>query len=491
MGFMRAKVSYLCPTDAKLDDQRTLISLEWVYQQMQKCQADLKLVMVDACRNVPPELNATRDFTAEERKDSSRAFVQEAERLPEGILLLSSCSEGEFAREDVELGHGVFIHYLLEGLQGKADIDRNKAVTLNELFRFASKETKLHVSTKFSDSQRPKLNGNLTIEALDFEIVSPGSTKSLPEEMTNSIGMKLKLIPAGKFMMGSNESRGDLESAGFVLADGFDNSDEHPEHKVEITKPFYFGIHEVTRGQFGSFVADTKYEPEAEKDGRGGWGIDAAGGCAQKAEYNWQTNGLPQTDSHPVVNVSWNDAAAFCEWLSAKEGKQYRLPTEAEWEYSCKAGTRTYFSTGDGLASLKGSENLMGTSDKSKYPAHDDAKYQLFKFDDGWFYTMPVGRFKSKAFGMYDMHGNVSEWCSDWYDKEYYASSPQMDPVGATSGSFCVNRGGHWTSCAPDCRSAHRNWNHPSSCGFTTGFRLALSLSVKSPEALERSMERR
>jgi len=101
---------------------------------MQKCQADLKLVMMDACRNVPPELNATRDFTAEERKDSSRAFVQEAERLPQGILLLSSCSEGEFAQEDVELGHGVFMHYLLEGLQGKADIDRNKAVKLVNSF---------------------------------------------------------------------------------------------------------------------------------------------------------------------------------------------------------------------------------------------------------------------------------------------------------------------------------------------------------------------
>ncbi len=190
-GVHTGKVSYLCPKDAKLDDQSTLISVDWVYQQMQKCQADLKLVMLDACHNIPPKQNNTRDFTAEERQERSRAFLQEAERLPQGILLLSSCSEGEFAHEDVEFGHGVFMHFLLEGLQGKADIDRNEAVTLNELFRFASKETKLHVSTKFSDNQRPKLNGSPTTEALDFEIVSPGSI-SLPEEITNSIGIEFR-----------------------------------------------------------------------------------------------------------------------------------------------------------------------------------------------------------------------------------------------------------------------------------------------------------
>ncbi len=313
MVFMRVKVSYLCPTDAKLDDQSTLISLDWVYQQMQKCQADLKLMIMDACRNVPPELNATRDFTAEERKDSSRAFVQEAERLPQGILLLSSCSEGEFAQEDVELGHGVFMHFLLEGLQGKADIDRNKAVTLNELFRFASKETKLHVSTKFSDSQRPKLNGNLTIEALDFKIVSPGSSKHLPEEITNSIGMKLTLIPAGEFMMGSPAGEADR------------HNDEGPQHKVRITQPFYMCVTEVTQGQWFS-VMGTK--PWSGK------------------EY------VEEGNDNPAVYISWDDAVAYCEKLSTTENKLYRLPTEAEWEYACRGGTTTAYSFGSSTESL-------------------------------------------------------------------------------------------------------------------------------------------
>jgi len=319
------------------------------------------------------------------------------------------------------------------------------------------------VSRKFSNIQRPKLNGNLTIEALDFEIVSPGSIKSLPDEITNSLGMKLKLILAGEFMMGSNETRGDLESAGFVLPDDFDTSDEQPAHKVEITQPSYFGIYEVTRSQFSAFVKVTAYKTEAEKDGKGVRGYNSETTFSeQKPEFNWQKTGFPQSDSHPVVNVTWNDVVAFCEWLSRKEGKMYRLPTEAEWEYSCKAGTRTHFSSADGLFSLKGSANVLDTSYKTKYTNNDDAKYQPFLFDDGWVYTSPVGRFESNAFGLYDMHGNVWEWCSDWYAKDYYGSSPVRDPPGATTGSDRVLRGGSWGWVAADCRTAFRNSGVPA-----------------------------
>ena len=182
------KVSYLCPTDAKLDEKESLISLDWVYEKLQKCQADLKLVMVDACRNVPPELSGKKSFTEAERKAGTRAFVQELDRLPRGIVLLNSCAEEEFAQEDKEFGHGVFMNFLLEGLQGKADKDGDRTVTLNEWFRYASKETKLHVSKKFGASQNPRLKGNYDIELLDFEVVSlsvprrPEPVKPLPNE---------------------------------------------------------------------------------------------------------------------------------------------------------------------------------------------------------------------------------------------------------------------------------------------------------------------
>jgi sulfatase modifying factor 1 len=298
----------------------------------------------------------------------------------------------------------------------------------------------------------------------------------VPVESTNSIGMKLKLIPPGEFMMGSNSSRGDLETAGFVLPDDFDNNDEQPAHRVRITNPFYMGIHEVTRGQFAAFVNDTGYQTEAEKDGKGGYGFDAAGNGAQKPEYNWKHNGMSQTDSHPVVNVSWNDTVEFIQWLSKKEGKQYRLPTEAEWEYSCRAGSETHFSSGDSLASLKGFGNMLDASYKGQY-TNDYKLFQPFPFDDGFVYTSPVGQFKANKFGLYDMHGNVWEWCSDWYGPDYYATSPLADPAGATSGLGRVLRGGSWWLSARVCRSVSREDFGPSFRSRDLGFRLALSPS--------------
>src|SRR5262249_19167843 len=154
-------------------------------------------------------------------------------------------------------------------------------------------------------------------------------------------------------------------------------------------------------------VRATGYKTDAEKDGGGGLGLNAARNWQQKPEYTWRNPGWEQTDRHPVVNVSWNDAVAFCDWLSAKEGKQYRLPTEAEWEYSCRAGTTTRFHSGDDEASLKKVANY---------------------WDSGPGTTRAVGELQANAFGLHDMHGNVWEWCQDWYDKDYYKASPRQDP---------------------------------------------------------------
>jgi sulfatase modifying factor 1 len=297
----------------------------------------------------------------------------------------------------------------------------------------------------------------------------------VPVESISSIGMKLKVIPPGEFMMGSNSSRGDMETVGFVLSDAYFQYDEQPAHGVRITNPFYMGVHEVTRGHFAAFVNDTGYQTEAEKDGKGGWGYDAVGKVAQKPEYTWKDNGISKTDSHPVIYVSWNDAVAFINWLSKKEGKPYRLPTEAEWEYCCRAGSGTHFSSGDSLASLRGFGNVLYASDKGKYSNANDTD-QGFPFDDGFVYTSPVGQYKANRFGLYDMHGNVWEWCSDWYSKDYYATSPLNDPGGPTAGSLRVYRGGGWRNSTWGCRSASRSGNGPSYCGSVEGFRIVCDI---------------
>ena len=139
-------------------------------------------------------------------------------------------------------------------------------------------------------------------------------------------------------------------------------------------------------------------------------------------KYSWRNTGFEQTDEHPVVNVSWNDAVAFCKWLSKKEGKTYRLPTEAEWEYACRAGTTTRYYSGDDPETLAKVGNVADAALKAKFP---DWKYTI-KASDGYVFTAPVGKFKPNAFGLYDMHGNAWQWCADWYGEEYYcASRPQ------------------------------------------------------------------
>jgi formylglycine-generating enzyme required for sulfatase activity len=269
-----------------------------------------------------------------------------------------------------------------------------------------------------------------------------------PKQITNSIGMKLTLIPSGEFMMGSRESA--EETAAFfnktygsnaLKAVYFEN--EHPQHRVRITKQFYLGTYHVTRGQFRQFVADTGYKTDAENRvaGFNGFGCDPnTKKLGDDEKYSWRNVGFEQTDEHPVLNVSWNDAMAFCKWLSHKEGKTYRLPTEAEWEYACRAGTTTRYFSGDDPETLAKVGNVADAAIQAQFPA-----WKLtIKANDGYAFTAPVGKFKPNAFGLYDMHGNAWQWCEDRYGGDYYATSPTDDPTGPNFGDSRVIRGGSW-----------------------------------------------
>ncbi len=276
--------------------------------------------------------------------------------------------------------------------------------------------------------------------------------------ITNTLGMKFALIPAGEFLMGSPAGERDAREI------------EKPQRPVRIAGPFYLGIHEVTRGQFRRFLDETGSSTDAEKDGRGGWGCDEKTGAhEQDPRYTWRNPGFVQTDEHPVVDVSWNDAVAFAAWLSRKEGKRYRLPTEAEWEYACRAATTSRFWCGDNPEGLAAVGNIADWTFREKYPESPGITAR-----DGFVYTAPVGRFRANEFGLYDMHGNVWEWCSDPYHDRYVPLLPEAAPTDSAEPQARPVRGGSWDDEPRDCRSAATLRHLRSDRSFGIGFRLVL-----------------
>jgi formylglycine-generating enzyme required for sulfatase activity/serine/threonine protein kinase len=281
--------------------------------------------------------------------------------------------------------------------------------------------------------------------------------------IVNSIGMRFTLIPPGEFVMGSPDS--DVKA----------RDHEKPQHRVRISKPFYLGVHEATRGQFQQFVDATGYRTDAETNSKGGLGwIPDRRVFEQDRKFSWRNPGFEQTSDHPVVLVTWNDAAAYCQWLSRIEDKTYRVPTEAEWEYACRAMTSTRYFSGDDPESLAAVGNVIDATMVEKYP---DYRVMAIAARDGFVYTAPVGQYQPNTFGLYDMHGNAHEWCQDGYDAGYYQRSPLVDPVGPAQSSSRVLRGGCAITQWFEARSANRFALSPSFAIAIAGFRVALDSS--------------
>jgi formylglycine-generating enzyme len=296
--------------------------------------------------------------------------------------------------------------------------------------------------------------------------------EATPQVVENSLSMKLVKIPAGEFFMGSDETPETLaKTYSQYEKRRFQFEDEAPVHKVRITKSFLFGQTEVTRGQFRKYLELSGNQPDSIADGTGGWGFDAEKKefVGRDPKYSWLNPGFEQEDSHAVVNISWHDAVKFCEWLSKTEGKKYRLPTEAEWEYACRAGTRTRYFAGDAPEALL---KIANTYDQETAAVFPQWKEFALPGKDGYRFTSPVGKFAPNAFGLHDMHGGVWEWCSDWYGEDYYGKSPVDDPPGPETGRLKVRRGGSWHTWPLYARASFRNWNTPATRYVLVGFRI-------------------
>ena len=247
--------------------------------------------------------------------------------------------------------------------------------------------------------------------------------RDLPAEIEDSIGMKLVLIRPGSFLMGTNDR--------FVGPYDTDNDDARPVHEVEITRAFYMGAYEVTQEQFEEVTGNNPSDFEDPE--------------------------------MPVEGITWDEAVEFCKLLSEKEGITYRLPTEAEWEYACRAGTTTEFYWGDEADGRYGwySENSEGTP-----------HYGGEKLPNSW--------------GLYDMAGNLGEWCSDYHDNDYYDVSPAKDPTGPESGMARVARGGTYTDTADFTRSSTRLGLFPTMKMEFIGFRCVREIA---PTGLGQAVE--
>jgi formylglycine-generating enzyme required for sulfatase activity len=465
--------TYFCPSDANLGDKSTLLKISSIVDAMNQTKASRKLLLVDACQeNV---------LSSQGQKKGGKVIdlgsVHESRRtVPGGIAILFSCSDKQFSWEHPPLGHSVFTYHVIEYLRGSAQAryyDEGK-IELNGLVSYVGKKTNDYVIQKrlTSDGQFPVLRGNTSNWTL-------GNPPTNPMRLTNSLQMEFALIPAGTFQMGTRLTPEQVHQrypGGMMKM-----YERETQHQVKLTKAFYIGVHEVTVGQFRKFVEAENYKSEAERDGKGGYGYDAeTGQFSQDAKYSWRNPGFEQDHKHPVVNVSWNDGVAFCKWLSRVEGRDYRLPTEAEWEYSCRAGSSREFTFGDDAEQLVGFGNVADASLKTKFP---NLNFTTVRGNDGSLFTSRVGSYRSNEFGLHDMHGNVHEWCSDWYWD--YPTSAVVDAVGPATGSYRVSRGGCWQHLAAHCRSAYRDWNPPDFRSDYLGFRVALSSTgiPQSPEA--------
>lgn len=302
----------------------------------------------------------------------------------------------------------------------------------------------------------------------------------VPVAAKNSLGVEMMLIPPGEFLMGSSEEQV-AEALRMAVELKIDENTrkriretERPQHRMVIARPFFLAESEVTIGQFRQFVKETGYRTQAEELGTANSAAPEKAAAGEGNGFNWRSPGFAQREEAAVSQVTWNDAVVFCNWLSRQEkrdpayrhdeqagwvlqpkAKGYRLPSEAEWEYAARAGTTTQFYCGD---------------DPETLPQHG-----WFGFKSGSTPVRIVGAKSANPFGLHDMHGNIGEWCEDYYIPGSYPQHFVTElPAGETRARRAV-RGGDWWGNALRCRSAFRGYGDQITRSDDLGFRVARS----------------
>ena len=471
----------------------------------------------DICRSAA--VLGTRDFGATSPFLSSTTAQASPFYSGEGLRWsLGSCGRGEHSKDD-----GAFVDALLAEM--RATIESGRELRLDDNLATG-------VTRRLGGRQRPSACGSSFVLAPSaFEEFSDGSVFPLIRKRTDDLAQRLVqanvgeglelselrreyaalgkrlteiraqrvanppsavvdvwdaktildrfvLIPAGTFQMGNALSSDEI----FRRWGG--NKAMHataPRHAVTLTRDYYVCRYPVRRGDFAKFVEATGYRTTAEITGNArGFGRD--GQWSDVVGLSWRNPGFSQTDDHPVVCVSWCDAIEYIEWLNAEHqdvlpaGFQYALPTEAEWEYACRAGSTTEFFWGTN--DPQDGQGYLNAADETGAPNGKPWKY-FFPFRSGYKATSPVFSFKPNKWGLYDMLGNVWEWCADGYAP--YPKSPVVDPIGNLTGSSRIIRGGSWCYGPEACRSAARSWCDRSSRMSRLGFRLVLKSRAERP----------
>jgi sulfatase modifying factor 1 len=428
---------YFCPADATIAGLETanqvtaehyLLPLDQLYADLAGCTAATKLLIVDACRNDPNDPVALRSGLAS-------ASLPKLPPPPGGTVAFFSCRPNQQAIQDTERGEGIFTRFLIEGLNGAADQPLANGppdgiVTFGELSTYVANNTYAHVLDKYKVRQSPELlfgeldlNLPLARVAISQEGKQAGEVRSFTD-----LGVKFCWCPAGSFTMGSPASE-------------TDRSSDEEQVSVMLSHGFWLGQMEVTQGLYQSVWTATR-------------------GFELQGDANYRTG-----REYPLAYISWDEATAFCRMLTEREraagrlpsGWEYQLPTEAQWEYACRAGTTTAYSFDSDAARLS---------------------------DYGWWggfsagnamsepYAHTVGTKQPNAWGLLDMHGNLYEWCQDRYGEDLPGG---RDPVVSSGRSDRVLRGGGWNSASRGCRSAYRDGGDPSHRDCDLGFRVALS----------------